>query len=165
VFNIRHERRIAMKTWLLIAMVLTELAWPAHAAAQTPKRCGDLMPPTDATKAGFAGLTVGREGTAKPDQLTCGYMARDGRTFTIEVITGPRAQTTADGYQRAASFSKGKVESVAGVGKRAWYDRSSATFWVDTGSAAVAVMMGGQEGSPGVKERLESVARVVLSHL
>jgi hypothetical protein len=154
-----------MKRWLLFAAVLSTPVWPTNAAAQAPKHCGDVMPAADATKAGFSGLKLGREATPKPDQLSCGYTAPNGSAFTIEVITGPRAKSAADGYQRAASLSKGKIESIAGLGTRAWYERGSAVFWVDSGTAVVSVTMGGQEGSAGVKERLEAVARVVLSHL
>src|SRR5215813_5079615 len=154
-----------MKTWLRLAVVLSTPVCLINTAAQAPKHCGDVMPAADVTKAGFTGLKLGREATPKPDQLSCGYTMQNGSAFTIEVITGPRAKTAADGYQKATSLSKGKIESIAGLGKRAWYERGSAALWVDSGTDVFSVIMGGQEGSPGVKERLEAVARIVLSHL
>src|SRR5438309_457370 len=71
---------------------------------------------------------AGRERAPRPDQLNCGFTAGGGKGFTVEIVSGARAKTAADGYQLAASMSKGKIETIAGIGKRAWYDRSTAAL-------------------------------------
>jgi hypothetical protein len=146
--------------------VVLSTAVPSGTDAQQPaKHCQDLLSDADAAKAtGFTGIKMIREAMPRPDQVNCGYGGNDG-AFTLEVVTGPRAKTGSDGYERAASMSKARVETVPGIGKRAWYDRSSALLWVDTGTAAISLVMGGKEGNPSVKGWLEAIARNVILHL
>jgi hypothetical protein len=149
---------------IVLTLVLNAAARPSLGTPQAVRHCADLLSDADASKAtGAAGVKMMREATPKPDEIACGYGVN--ATFSFNVITGPRAKTASDNYEKGTSLLKTRVETVTGLGKRAWYDRSSAMLWVDTGNAAVSVVMGGKEGNPSVKGWLEAIARIVTSHL
>jgi hypothetical protein len=149
---------------LMLGLVLNALLQPDLAIAQSTRRCRDVLSDAEAAAAtGFKDVKLLRETPRPPDRLMCGYSG--GVTFTLEIASGPSAKTASDAYERAVSLGKGKVERVPGLGKRAWYDRSSALMWVDEGDTALSVVMGGSEGNPSVRRWLETIARSALTHL